>query len=144
MSALRDILKGLLCGVLFVSAFFWSMVLYLIVNKSTETLVVVISPCLTNVIIGFLLAADSYRHILYKCLVSLPAAALTFFIYQKVDFIYYWLHRIWPEYGDLTAGGNFTVRFYAAFFCLCFIIAVVTAMALTRKHVKGFSRMSES
>ena len=141
MSILRDIVKGFLCGALLISAFFWSMVLYLVVNQSIETLVVIISPCLTNVIIGFLLVADSYRHILYKCLISLPAATLTFFIYQKADFIYYWLNRIWPEYGNLSAGGNFAVRFYAILFCLCFIIAIVTAIVLTGKNVKNFSRM---
>ncbi|HEX3026891.1 MAG TPA: hypothetical protein VHR42_06655 [Clostridia bacterium] len=134
MKALKNILIGILCGVLFVSAFYWSLVLYLLVSNSAfYPLVLILCSLFANVLIGFLLSAESCRQILYKWLISLPAGIVTFLLYRQSNFVYYWLNRIWPGYGDLSAGGGFAAFTYLVFFCLCFLVAVAIGVYLTKR-----------
>lgn len=134
MKALKNILIGILCGVLFVSAFYWSLVLYLLVSNSAfYPLVLILCSLFANVLIGFLLSAESCRQILYKWLISLPAGIVTFLLYRQSNFVYYWLNRIWPGYGDLSAGGGFAAFAYLVFFCLCFLVAVAIGVYLTKR-----------
>ncbi len=147
MNILKNTIIGSLCGVLFISVFYWSTILTFIASKvggfSTSS-VVFICALLTNVLIGFLLAADRYRNILYKWLISIPMGIITFFIYREINFIYYWINRIWPGYGNLSAGGGFAVLFYLAIFCLCFVIAIVIAILLTKRNLKRTNTEKES
>ena len=69
MNRLKDIFKGLFCGVLFSSAFYWTLVLSFVfawVPFPVFLLMILASALSTNAVIGLLLTSDSYRHILYK------------------------------------------------------------------------------
>ena len=135
----KEIGKGILCGVLFSSCFFWSTVPGFWASKEGEpifSIVVLGCPLLTNALLGFLLAADRPgRIVLYEWLVSLPAAVATFFCYRQTGFVYYWINRIDPGYGRLSAGGGFAATVWLLFFCLCFLLAVWTATVLTRRKL---------
>lgn len=137
--SLKNTIRSLLCGVFFISSFYWSAVLtFLISDESGSAVLSVALICalLTNVLAGFLLAADRCRDILYQWLISLPAGVITFFIYRQTDFIYYWINKISPGYGNLSAGGGFALSFYLVLFCLCFVVAILTAVSLTKKNLE--------
>ena len=149
MKALRNILEGAACGVLFVSAFYWSLVLTWLVSfhiTNSDAAIFAVATAwalLVNALLGFLLAADSLRHVLLKWLVSLPAAVLTFLAYRQSVFLYYWLNRISPGYGDLTAGGGFAAFVYLIFFCLCFAAAASIAVNATKRNMRKRNRGKE-
>ena len=136
---IRSTVKSLFCGVFFISAFYWSAVLTFFITVETGAAVipaVLICALLTNVLAGFLLAADCYRNIFYQWLISLPAGIVTFFVYRETNFIYYWINRIIPGYGNLSAGGGFALSFYLVLFCLCFVVAIGIAVVFTRRNLK--------
>ncbi|MVB10974.1 hypothetical protein CAFE_16760 [Caprobacter fermentans] len=132
---LKEIGKSLLCGVLFVSAFYWTLVLTFLTRDFFFSIMFG-SALLTNAALGLLLAADSRRHVFYKWLVSLPAAIAVFFCYRQSNFLYDWMNRIHPGYGNLSAGGGFAAAVCLLIDCLCFSVAVAVALALTRRNVK--------
>jgi uncharacterized membrane protein len=129
-------LKGAASGIIYISSFFWTCVLTFKYVDLTF-IIVSIGALLTNIIIGLLLAADSYRRIFYKWLISLPVGIITLLVYRETNFIYYWINRIDPEYGRLSAGGNFALFFYMIFYLFSFVIAVFIAAAITSKKIKG-------
>lgn len=131
----KEIGKGLFCGVFFISAFFWSLVLSFLAGDGS-LLVILGCALLTNALLGLLLAADRSIKIFYEWLVSLPAAVATFFCYRQTGFVYYWVNRIWPGYGRLSAGGGFAATACLVLFCLCFLLAVWIAAALTGRNRK--------
>ena len=140
---LKEIGKGILCGVLFSSCFFWSLALAFWAGKEEGPLYFTIlwaCPLLTNVLLGFLLAADRPVKVLYEWLVSLPAAVAAFLCYRQTGFVYYWVNRIDPGYGRLSAGAGFAATAYLVLFCLCFLLAVWIAVALTRRKRRKSGR----
>ncbi|HEX3040177.1 MAG TPA: hypothetical protein VHP54_07790 [Caproiciproducens sp.] len=134
MNVRRIVLKGFLCGMLFISAFYWSTALTFFMENKESFSVVIVCALVTNVLIGFLLAAGSYRSIFYEWLISLPAAFITFLIYEQLNFVYYWLNQAIPGYGNLSAGAGFSVLFYLFLFCLCFPAAIIVAAVLTKRN----------
>ena len=138
---LKEIAKGILCGALFSSCFFWSLVPGFWASKEGEpvlSIVVFACPLLTNALLGFLLAADrpGRRIILYEWLVSLPVAVAVFFCYRQTGFVYYWVNRIDPGYGRLSAGAGFAATAWLVLFCACFPLAVWIARALTGRRLE--------
>ena len=134
---LKEIGKGILCGVLFSSCFFWSLALAfwaLKVGEPFSSIALLACPLLTNAILGVLLAADRDIKILYEWLVSLPVAVATFFCYREAGFVYYWVNRIDPGYGRLSAGAGFAATAYLVLFCLCFLLAAWIAVMLTKRR----------
>lgn len=135
MLGIKEILKGLLCGVLFVSAFFWLVVLTFLIRDGSLCFAVTLGVALlTNVLLGLLLAADSYLHVFYRWLISLPAGLVTFLVYRETDFVDSWLNRIQPGYGRLSAGGSFAAMAQLVLFCLCFAAAVAVAVFRTGRN----------
>lgn len=136
-----EILKGIACGIIYVSAFFWAMVLTYIHNGIAFTFVLLLLV-LANVIIGLLLASESHRYAIYKWLISLPVGIITFFIYRQTNFLYDWLNRITPGYGNLTPGGGFAFLFFMVLYLMSFFIAVtisvyITNQKMTTRHING-------
>lgn len=105
-----EALKSIICGIIYISSFFWTMVLTF-KYSNVAIVIVLLSAILTNVIVGLLIVSESYRHALYKLLISLPAGCITFLIYRQTNFLYYWLNKIYPGYGNLSAGGGFASLF---------------------------------
>jgi len=130
---LKEIGKSLLCGVLFVSAFYWSLVLTFLIPDFFFS-VMIGSALLTNAVLGLLLAANRRRHVFYKWLISLPAAIAVFFCYRQSSFLYDWINKIQPGYGNLSAGGGFAATVCLLIDCVCFSIAVGVALALTARR----------
>jgi hypothetical protein len=91
---------------------------------------------LANVIVGLLMASESHRYAFYKWLISLPVGIITFLVYRKTNFLYYWLNRIIPGYGNLTAGGGFALLFFMMFYLLSFLIAIIISFYITSKKMK--------
>ena len=115
--------------------FFWTIVLTFI-YIDVSFVIVILSAILTNVIIGFLMASQSHRYAFYKWLISLPVGIITFLIYKEIDFVYYWLNKIIPGYGKLSAGGSFALSVYMIFYFLSFLIAIFISGYITNKNIK--------
>lgn len=129
------VLKGIACGIIYISSFFWTVVLTFKYSDAA-IVIVLLSAILTNVIVGLLIASESHRLALYKWLVSLPAGIITFLIYRQTNFLYYWLNKISPGYGNLSAGGGFALLFYMIFYLLSFLIAIVITLCITSQRAK--------
>ncbi|QUH21211.1 hypothetical protein [Alkaliphilus sp. B6464] len=137
------ILKGIACGVIYISSFFWTMVLTL-TYSNFDFWIILLVAILTNIIIGFLMSSNTHRNSFYKWLISLPAGTITFLIYRETNFIYYWLNRIHPEYGKLSAGGNFAMFFYMIFYLLSFFISVIISVCITGEKIKKYKKIDSS
>lgn len=129
------VLKGIACGIIFVSSFFCTMVFtfsHTVLSYTAALLLIV----LANVIVGLLMASESYRNAFYKWLISLPACILTFLVYRKINFLYYWLNKITPGYGNLTAGGGFALLLFMMLYILSFFIAITISFYITSKNLE--------
>lgn len=127
------VMKGIACGGIYVSAFFWASVLAFFNNGISIAVLLLI---LANIIVGLLMASESHRYAFYKWLISLPVGIITFLIYRETNFLYYWLNRIIPGYGNLSAGGGFALLFFMVFYLLSFLIAIIISFYITRQKMK--------
>ncbi|QUH20350.1 hypothetical protein [Alkaliphilus sp. B6464] len=129
------VMKGMACGVIYVSSFFWTMVLtFIYIDNSFG--IILLSAILTNIIVGLLIASKSHLYAFYKWLISLPVGIITFLVYRETDFVYYWLNKIMRGYGNLSAGGSFALLFYMIFYLLSFLIAIITSVYFTNQRIK--------
>jgi hypothetical protein len=129
------VLKGIACGVIYVSSFFWTMV-FTFNHTVLSYIIVLLLIILANVIVGLLMSSESHSYAFYKWLISLPSGIITFLVYRETNFLYYWLNRILPEYGNLTAGGGFALLFFMMFYLLSFFIAITISFYITSKKLK--------
>jgi len=130
-----QVLKGIASGIIYISSFFWTVVLTF-KYSDMAIIIVLLSTILTNIVVGLLMASKSHHYTFYKWLISLPAGILTFLAYRQTNFINYWLNKIYPEYGDLSAGGGFALLFYMVFYLLSFFIAITIAICITNQKSK--------
>jgi hypothetical protein len=134
------ILKGMACGIIYVSSFFWtSAFTFLCIDASIA--IVLLSAILTNAAVGLLMASNSHRNALYKWLISLPAGIITLLAYRETNFIYYWLNKAIPGYGDLSAGGGFALLLYIVFYIMSFSIAVIISFCITSQNIKKMPKV---
>ena len=129
------ILKGIACGIIYVSAFFWAMVLTYIHNGIAFTFAFILL-IFANVIVGLLMASERHRYAIYKWLISLPVGIITFLIYRETNFLYDWLNRITPGYGNLTPGGGFAFLFFMMLYLLSFLIAIIISINITNQKIR--------
>ena len=129
------VFKGIACGVIYVSSFFWAAVLTFIHN-GVYFAIAFLLLILANVIVGLLMASESHRYAFYKWLISLPVGIITFLVYRETNFLYYWLNRIIPGYGNLTAGGGFALLFFIMFYLLGFLAAIIISFYITSQKMK--------
>ena len=127
------VLKGMACGIVYVSSFFWTIVLTFIYIDSSPVIVLV-SATLTNVIVGLLLASIRHRYAFYKWLISLPVGIITFLMYRQTNFIDYWLNKVFAGYGRLSAGGGFALLLYIMLYVFSFLIAIIVSYCITSRE----------
>lgn len=129
------VLKGIACGVIYVSSYFWAIV-FTFIHNGLSFAIAILLLILADVIVGLLMASESHRLSFYKWLISLPAGIITLLVYRKTNFIYYWLNRIIPGYGNLSAGGGFALLCLGIFYLLSFFIAIIISFCITSQKMK--------
>lgn len=127
---LVKVLKGILCGILYVSSFFLTAAVAFAFSDIAYC-IVILSAVLTNVTIGLLMASTDHRYAFYKWLISLPAGIITYLVYRETDFLYYCLNKTYPDYGSISAGGGFALLLYIIFYLGSFVIAAVISFCIT-------------
>lgn len=129
------VMKGTACGIIYVSSFFWAMVLTFI-HSDVSFAIAVLLLISADVVVGLLLSSESHLYAFFKWVISLPIGIVTFFVYRKTDFLYYWLNRIIPDYGNLSAGGGFALLCFGIFYLMSFSIAIIISFCITSEKMK--------
>ncbi len=135
MEFIKLIIKGTVCGIFYVSSFFWSMVLTIIYLHRDYIVYIIASATLTNIIIGLLMVSKSHLFAFYKGLISLTIGFITYWVYVKIDFVKYWINRTYSE-GRLPGSNGLALFNNFVFYILGFSVAIIISFLITRKNMR--------
>ncbi len=128
----KALIKGAAVGVLFWSSFFWTYVFSCVTPVNGLEFLI---PFAANAVIGLLLADKSYKQLAIKFAISIPFGVITLLYYLMSNFLDRMLNIIFPDYGDMSAGGGFALLFIFATFFFLYIIAIGMAFLITTNKI---------
>lgn len=138
------VIKGILAGVIFVSAGYWATVLSWVTDLNYNTLVSGVA-FITNIGIGFLLSDKSYGKLLTAWALSITFGFITFLIYACVGFLDICHNMLFPN--DHTTYGllwpmSIPIFLDILFYFFFAIIMAIGVTAIKKAHVKKSNKDS--
>ena len=138
------VIKGILAGVIFVSAGYWATVLSWVTDLNYNTLVSGVA-FITNIGIGFLLSDKSYGKLLTAWALSITSGFVTFLIYAIGGFLDIWDFILFPNDDIIHARlwyASIPIFLDILFYFFFAIIMAVGVTAIKKAHVKKSNKDS--
>lgn len=128
---MKVVIKGILCGFVLISAFFWSSIPLVLLNGAAMVFFSLTVPLIINSALCALMFKNNKKSIIAECLISVLTAIPIFLFYREVGFVDLCLNKLYPEYGGLPADAGFGMLVYLCYFALCYAAAVLAALFLS-------------
>lgn len=128
---MKAAIKGILCGFILISAFFWSSIPLVLLNGAAMVFFSLTIPLLINSALCALMIENNKKLVIFECFTAVLTAVPIFLLYHEFDFVDFCLNRLYPEYGGLSVGTDLGMYVYLCYFVLCFAAAVFMALILS-------------